>query len=53
MKNNQPEEIQSEVEKKVTKRIKKKTIKMKMSGKQIKTLQRLIIENKKSAKRQS
>jgi len=54
MKNNQHEKIQSALEKKEAKRIKKKTIKMKMSGQQVKNLQRIIIEHKnKSAKRQS
>jgi len=46
MKNNQPEEIQSDIEKKAAKRNKKKTIKMKVSGQQVKNLQRIIIKKK-------
>ena len=46
MKNNYPEEIQLDIEEKAIKRTKKKRINMKITGKQIKNLQRLIISGK-------
>jgi len=46
MKNNNHEDIQSEIEKKASQRKKKKKLNMKMSGKQVKNLQKIIIENK-------
>lgn len=45
MRNNNHEEIQNDTEKKAALKIKRKTLSMKMSGKQIKNLQKIIIEN--------
>ena len=46
MTNNLHEKIQSDIEKKVIVRNKKKKHNMKISGQEVKKLQRLIIENK-------
>ncbi len=46
MTTNQYEKIQSEIEKRANQKIRRKKLKMKMSGKQIKNLQRIIIEKK-------
>lgn len=44
MKKNGPEDVQTEVEKKVMRRTKKKRPNMKVSGRSVKNLQRLIVQ---------